>query len=726
MRLTLRTLLAYLDDTIDASEIKDIGQKVSESEAAQELIARIKDVTRRRRYTTPEIKGPDDIFEANTVAEYLDNELDAETIAEIEKICLESDVHLAEIAACHQILTLLISGEPMLIPPASKQRMYDVIHGRKKARAARARPAATSETVSASKSSSDYDEEDDTLLLGLPLFRQAPWLRWALPLAAAVLLIVLGGVVWKVVSDSTEQVASNGAGTGPTVPPSTVNKDGINKDPIASTDNPKTDDTPPVSKDNTPPTDKVTPPTDDKPPFKDLYPTDKTIPPKDTTIPAKDTTVVKDKEPSKDGEVKPGVSKDIEGTFMSMGEILVQRNKETNDWERVAPEAKVSSGVSVVSLPGFHSEIKFNTGVNLLLWGNVPEGLAWPLLESAVVLHDKSEFDLDLTINRGRIYLSNEKNIGAVTARVRFHDSTTGKDQFWIVTLDSPGTEVGIEIVHFPLNQEQYRKETPYTGITLYFANGTGEVQSGYRTFGNLQRHSTIVWNNKDKGLSGPNLQPEAAAVWNKNAGDPRQLNALSTARQELSNLLAKGNLKVEVGLLESLEDENALVRKLGIRALGAIDAVSKLIDALTEADKIDKLHVETRRGALFTLRNWLARGKDQWRTLYDPQESSGILLDKRYTTGQAGIIVDLLFPFSQLQMKSPETYSVLIEYLRNNRLAIRELAIWHLLYLVPEGGKIGYNPAGGEDQRAAAYLKWKQLIPDGKMPPLPSGPSGG
>src|SRR4051794_14473475 len=53
VRLTLRTLLAYLDDTLEPAEIKRIGQKVAESDAAQELIARIKQVTRRRRLTTP-------------------------------------------------------------------------------------------------------------------------------------------------------------------------------------------------------------------------------------------------------------------------------------------------------------------------------------------------------------------------------------------------------------------------------------------------------------------------------------------------------------------------------------------------------------------------------------------------------------------------------------------------------------------------------------------------
>src|SRR5436190_12239209 len=129
MRLTLRTLLAYLDDTLEPSEIKEIGQKVAESDAAQELIARIKQVTRKRRLTTPPLTGPGAKFDPNVIAEYLDNELSGEQVAEIEKICLESDVHLAEIAACHQILTLVL-GEPALVPPTARERMYGLVKGR--------------------------------------------------------------------------------------------------------------------------------------------------------------------------------------------------------------------------------------------------------------------------------------------------------------------------------------------------------------------------------------------------------------------------------------------------------------------------------------------------------------------------------------------------------------------------------------------------------------------
>src|SRR5436853_6846054 len=84
VRLTLRTLLAYLDDTLEPAEIKQIGQKVAESDAAQELIARIKQVTRRRRLTTPPASGPG-AFDSNTIAEYLDNTLDAEEVSDVEK-----------------------------------------------------------------------------------------------------------------------------------------------------------------------------------------------------------------------------------------------------------------------------------------------------------------------------------------------------------------------------------------------------------------------------------------------------------------------------------------------------------------------------------------------------------------------------------------------------------------------------------------------------------------
>jgi len=123
MRLTLRTLLAYLDDLLEPSQAKELGAKIQESPMASELVSKIRDVIRKRRLTAPVVSGPGCDLDANLVAEYLDNTLSPEGVTDLEQICLESDVHLAEVAASHQILTLVL-GEPVDIGPLSRDRMY--------------------------------------------------------------------------------------------------------------------------------------------------------------------------------------------------------------------------------------------------------------------------------------------------------------------------------------------------------------------------------------------------------------------------------------------------------------------------------------------------------------------------------------------------------------------------------------------------------------------------
>ncbi|HEY8502979.1 MAG TPA: hypothetical protein VIL46_00255, partial [Gemmataceae bacterium] len=100
MRLTLRTLLAYLDDTLDGPQTKQIGEKVAESDVAQELITRMRRVVRKRSLATPAVTGAG-VEDPNVVAEYLDNVLSDEAVERVEQNALDSDLHLAEIAACH-------------------------------------------------------------------------------------------------------------------------------------------------------------------------------------------------------------------------------------------------------------------------------------------------------------------------------------------------------------------------------------------------------------------------------------------------------------------------------------------------------------------------------------------------------------------------------------------------------------------------------------------------
>ena len=120
MRLTLRTLLAYLDDRLLPANAKELGQKIAKSPFATELVERIREVKRRRRLALPD--KPVAMIDANLIAEYLDDQLTPELVARIEKEVLSSDAMLAEVASAHEILGLL--SDPVTIEPRLRDRLY--------------------------------------------------------------------------------------------------------------------------------------------------------------------------------------------------------------------------------------------------------------------------------------------------------------------------------------------------------------------------------------------------------------------------------------------------------------------------------------------------------------------------------------------------------------------------------------------------------------------------
>src|SRR6186713_1402398 len=125
MRLTLRTLLAYLNDVLTPEESEPLKHRIEESEFASTLVQRIRHVLKRLRLSAPKVDGRGPGFDANSVAEYLDSTMHADRVADFEKVCLESDVHLAEVAAGYEILAKVLS-EHAHFPETLRTRVYEL------------------------------------------------------------------------------------------------------------------------------------------------------------------------------------------------------------------------------------------------------------------------------------------------------------------------------------------------------------------------------------------------------------------------------------------------------------------------------------------------------------------------------------------------------------------------------------------------------------------------
>jgi hypothetical protein len=129
MRLTLRTLLAYLDNILELDDRELLEKKVQESEFAQNLIKRSRETVNNQELSALDPIGHSIRQDPNAVAEYLDNTMAREQIEEFERQCLdntsEADTRLAEITACHHILTMVL-GDPVQFAASSRERMYRI------------------------------------------------------------------------------------------------------------------------------------------------------------------------------------------------------------------------------------------------------------------------------------------------------------------------------------------------------------------------------------------------------------------------------------------------------------------------------------------------------------------------------------------------------------------------------------------------------------------------
>lgn len=103
MRLTLRTLLAYRDGVLSPQDQEDMHRRIQQNGPIASLLRQINELVAGNELRSPKLTATG-LGDVNNVAEYLDDALTTDKVAELERLCLQNADHLCELAHCHQLL----------------------------------------------------------------------------------------------------------------------------------------------------------------------------------------------------------------------------------------------------------------------------------------------------------------------------------------------------------------------------------------------------------------------------------------------------------------------------------------------------------------------------------------------------------------------------------------------------------------------------------------------
>jgi hypothetical protein len=385
---------------------------------------------------------------------------------------------------------------------------------------------------------------------------------------------------------------------------------------------------------------------------------------------------------------------------------LLRREAKDQPWHIVKQNEKLRTGDLLVG--GREAVLdSLNGAVRLEMLGDMNGQTPFPVIETAIVLHPAKDVDLDLTMDRGRLDLTNRKEKGP--ARVRVHI----RDRVGVLTLKEPGARVALELFgRWPAGEPFVKDPKPGYGPPLAFAflvlQGEVELQSGDG------QHQLLL-----KAPPGPALLlGDSISSFDR---VPQRLEKLPpwadetplTEREKrIKEVLAKfRKLAIETSPTDAIDtlakSKDPAERHCALLMMGALDDLPHL--GATLSNTSDPADWDT---AVRVLRHWIGRGPGQDQMLY-----KGLIEKRGFKPVEAEAVLQLLHSFSEEELSQPELYGALIHFLNHDKMAIRGLAHWHLVRLVPGGDKIPYDLHAAPAERAKAVSAWLKLVPTGQLP---------
>lgn len=393
------------------------------------------------------------------------------------------------------------------------------------------------------------------------------------------------------------------------------------------------------------------------------------------------------------------------GKLLSPAGSVIARKQGAQKFEVIKQGDSVYSGDLLVALPGGIIASK-NGDVQLQMHADLDHLSPYPILESAVVLHANDKADMDFTLDRGRVDVVDNRDDGTSHIVIRFWGEK------WEWTTGTKKARVALELYgRWPrgayFHKEDDPQPSPVGGLSMVVLYGDVSFEHG----GHIMRMhappgpALYQWDSSSGGDVSPtrlDKLPAWADPETKPTAEARKRRALI---EQLRSCYAREG--VDASITQALESGDSTFRRIGVVSMGATDDLPRVLDALANPE-----HSEVRDIAVRVLRHWIGRAQGQDLKLYKALQKKG------YSAAHADMIVNLLHTPGPKELNRPALYEALIAYLGHEKLPIRELAAWHLERLVPAGKDIDYDAADPKAERDEAIKKWKELIPEGKLPP--------
>ncbi len=675
MRLTLRALLAYLDDVLEPKTLRELGARISESSQASATIARIREVVRRRRIAAPELTGSGSAPDPNLVAEYLDNTLDPHAAPALETMYLESDMHLAEVASSHQILSAVL-GEPIEVPVTTRERMYALVMA--------APPVAPSPGPVSPLGTEGVAGPAPVLVstaapaprpIAPDYLKSSGWRS----LAIGLLVLVLGGgwIGWVL----KEQGFLGNAVVDDTVASTEI----AAEQPGELTLEPEV--APPQPSSALPP---EQPAIDSALAVVTPAKPEVMLPDPQPVLPTPEPALPNVAAPSVFGLTpQPELSVPAEAperaTFPAVlygtaTGVLLTRSPEDGQWIVMPRRTLLHEGDEIACPEPFEAHLQV-AGQELLLTlhGGTRVQLASGTGEQRIILN----------VDRGRITLSRPSG----SAPEPFVMGLNIRGQAARLSLGAEsecGVEVGLRVPHG-------RK----ADLGLGFPEGGLVVRTG--SVGLAWRGSPeVVMGTSGDSAAWP-IPPEPLVAVSRSL--PPWLNAdgpvVTAAIRRMNDKFEQEftlDQPVSVSMPALVSNEVSRISELATYTLGLVDDTPSVVRALQSKSE------ETRLAAIHTLRGWLPTAP----------ENAGLLeheVSRYFPDEDVATVTELLWGYSEADARDPAISRTLVDHLGHRDVAIREIAIFQIKRLT--GRDRDYHANVSESMRNPAWMRWKDHLDD-------------